>query len=315
MTRSGQARLRYPGGKRFAFTIFDDCDNSTVKNTRPFYDLLARLGMRTTRTVWTLNSTDVHPNWTNSGTLEDPEYREFAQELQALGFEIASHGASMMTSTRDRIRRGLEIFRETFGRYPRSHANHGSNRDNLYWFRARFRSRLLRGLFSGLLLRHGQSSEGHRPGSPYFWGDLCRQYIAYVRGFTFPVTDLFSVHRNILYRDPDTPFVNSWFSACHAPDVQAFNHLLNPRNQEQLAEGGVCIVATHGAGFTRNGEVNPETRRLLELLATKDGWFVPVSTLLDHLQHLGFGRPISPAERRLIELRWLRHALRRGVGR
>jgi hypothetical protein len=310
------AALRFPGGKRFAFTIFDDCDNSTVANTRPFYALLERLGMRTTKTVWSLNSADVHPNWRGSSTLEDPEYRAFAQELQSRGFEVASHGASMMSSPRDRIRRALDTFREAFGHYPRCHANHGSNRDNLYWFQDRFRSRLLRVLYACRLAGKTHRSEGHVPGSPYFWGDLCREHIAYVRAFTFPVTNVLSVHRNVLYRDPETEFVNFWFSASHAGNVHAFNRLLQPDRQAALARGGVSIVATHGAaGFVRNGEVNAETRRLLELLAEKDGWFVPVSTLLDSLRLQGLGQPIPLVERRLLELRWLCHALRRGVGR
>lgn len=305
--------LEYPDGRRFAFTIFDDCDNSTVKNTRPFYDLLERLGFRTTKTVWAIRSPDVHPNWAGSRTLADPEYREFTQELQLRGFEIASHGASMMSSPRDRTRWALEVFAETFGHYPRAFSNHGSNRENIYWFDARFRSGLLRTVYARTVGRHAGRSEGHRRSSPYFWGDLCRAHIDYARGFTFPAIDLFRVHRHVLYRDPGTRYVNYWFSACHAPDVATFNAVL--AQQARLARGGLCIVATHAAGLVHHGEVHPETRRLLEQLAGKCGWFVPVSTLLDYLRHHGFGGPIPPRERRMIEWRWLYHALRRGAGR
>lgn len=316
MKRAGAIRLRYPEGKHFAFTIFDDCDNGIVENTKPFYDLLERLGMRTTKTVWSLDSQDVHPNWRGSRTLEDPDYRALARSLHERGFEIASHGASMMSSVRDRTVRALEMFRETFGHYPRSYANHGGNRENIHWSETRFRSRVLQRLYAWRVTRDTDHSEGHVPGSPYFWGDLCRDHIEYVRGFTFPVINLLSVHRNILYRDPATECVNFWFSASHAPDPEAFNALLQPARQEKLArEGGVCIVATHaGSGFVKNGEVNPETRRLLELFAARDGWFVPVSTLLDYLRLQGFGRPIPFGERRALEFRWLFHAIRRGVG-
>lgn len=308
-------RCPFPGRKRFAFTIFDDCDNSTVAKSRPFYDLLTRLEMRTTKAVWALNSADAHPNWRGSSTLEDPEYREFAQELQSRGFEIASHGASMMSSVRERTMRALELFKETFGHYARCYANHGRNRENVYWFEARFRSRVLRLLYARVVNGDARQCEGHVIGSPYFWGDLCRQHIEYVRGFTFPRTNLFSVHRNILYRDRGTEYVNLWFSASHASDVKAFNELLKPVCQEKLSrEGGVCIMATHAAGFVQNGEVNRETCRLLELLAEKDGWFVPVSTLLDYLRAQGFGRSMPWVERRAIELRWLAYAVRRGVG-
>ena len=57
-----------------------------------------------------------------------------------------------------------------------------------------------------------------------------------------------------------------------------------------------------------------ETVRLLERLATRGGWFVPVSTLLDHLRSVGLGSPIGALDRRAIELRWLRHAICRGAG-
>ncbi|MBI2524693.1 MAG: hypothetical protein HYV93_01805 [Candidatus Rokubacteria bacterium] len=309
-------RRRFPGGKRFAFTVFDDCDNATVANTRPFYRLLEHLGMRTTKTVWSLGAEDVHPNWVGSSTLEDPEYRDFARELQAHGFEIASHGVSMMSATRSRTLRGIELFAGTFGHPPRTHANHGDNRDNLYWLDGRFRSRLLGLLYRYRAVRNGQSSEGHVPRSPYFWGDLGHKHIDYVRGFTFPATDLLSVHPRPLYADAATPFVNFWFSACHAPSVAAFNALLRPERQERLVRaGGISIVATHvAAGFVEHGEVRSDTRALLEALAARDGWFVPVATLLDHLRAGGLGGPLPAAERRRVELRWLFSAARRGAG-
>jgi hypothetical protein len=36
----------WPGGKDFAFTIFDDADSQTLENGRPTYGLLAELGFR-----------------------------------------------------------------------------------------------------------------------------------------------------------------------------------------------------------------------------------------------------------------------------
>lgn len=312
---TSRSPLVLPDGKRFAFTIFDDTDNATVANTRPFYELLASLGMRTTKSVWCFDSADAHPNWAGSATLADPDYRAYACELQARGFEIGFHGASMMSSLRARVQRALDLFHDTFGHYPRSYAHHASNQENLYWGPARFRLPLLRLLYARFGMRDAPHSSGHLAGSPYFWGDLCQQSIAYVRGFTFPVLDLFSVHRHILYRDPTMTFVNFWFSATHAPNVETFNALLRPSGPSALREGGVCIIATHlASGFVQNGAVHPETRRLLESLAQQNGWFVPVSTLLDYLRQQGFGQPISLSERWLMELRWGWYALRRGAG-
>ena len=42
----------WPGGKSFAFTIFDDPDSQTLEAGREVYALLADLGFRTTKGVW-----------------------------------------------------------------------------------------------------------------------------------------------------------------------------------------------------------------------------------------------------------------------
>ena len=309
--------LRLPAGKRFAFTILDDCDNATVENSAAFYDLLEQLGMRTTRTIFVLDSDDVHFYWKRSKTLQDDAFRAQTLELHSRGFEIASHGASMMSSTRDQTARALDVFYQTFGQYPRVHANHGHNRDNLYWLGARFRSRLIARLYGWRAVSDGLASEGHTTGSPYFWGDLCQKHVEYVRGFTYPMLDLRTLNKSLLYRDPATPYVNFWFSTAHAYDVEEFNELLSPERQDALErDGGISIVTTHVAkGFIRHGEVEPTTRKLLERLAARDGWFVPVSTLLDHLRDEAYGRPLGWLERRLMEIRWARAAVRRGIGR
>ena len=44
--------MRFPGGKRFAFTIMDDTDDATVQNVGPVYEALYSLGMGATKTVW-----------------------------------------------------------------------------------------------------------------------------------------------------------------------------------------------------------------------------------------------------------------------
>jgi hypothetical protein len=309
--------LNLPAGKRFAFTILDDCDNATAENSAPFYDLLTDLGMRTTRTVWMFDSEDVHSYWRRSRTMEDDRFRTHALELHRRGFEIASHGASMMSSPRERTARALELFRETFGHYPRLHANHGYNRENLYWLGDRFKSWLMARLYAWRAVSDGLASEGHVPTSSYFWGDLCQRHVDYVRGFTYPMLDLQSLKGSLLYQDPTTPFVNFWFSASHAFDVHAFNDLLSLDRQDALErDGGISIVTTHVAkGFVDNGMVDPTSRKLLESLAARDGWFVPVSTLLDHLRGQQYGKPLGWLERRATELRWATGAARRGVGR
>src|SRR5262249_3541559 len=183
----------FPDGKRFAFTVIDNTDVATVENVAPVYALLERLGMRTTKTVWPLRYADGESNFASSQTLDDPEYLAFNLDLQRRGFEIASHGATMESSARDRTLAGLERMRSTFGGYPIVHANHANNRENLYWGSDRLDDALVRAAYR-LTIRGPDNFEGHVEASPYWWGDVARQRIPYVR--------------NLNDKPPDVPTIN-----------------------------------------------------------------------------------------------------------
>src|SRR5580698_5679034 len=101
---------KFPGDKRFAFSIFDDTDLSTVGNVYPVYRLLAELGIRTTKSVWPLAS--VNEGWHGGSSLQDAEYLRFVLALKEQGFEIALHNVRNHDSPRDLIASGLEKFRE-----------------------------------------------------------------------------------------------------------------------------------------------------------------------------------------------------------
>ena len=45
-------RIRWPDGKDFAFTIFDDTDCATYATVRDVYAFLRDCGLRTTKSVW-----------------------------------------------------------------------------------------------------------------------------------------------------------------------------------------------------------------------------------------------------------------------
>jgi hypothetical protein len=308
---------RFPGGARFAFTVIDDTDVATVENVRPIYRLLESLGMRSTKTVWPVRCEEGSRNFSLSETLDDRHYRDFVVDLHARGFEIAFHGATMESSTRERTARALERFRGVFGAPPRVHANHSFNRDNLYWGVGRLDDPALRLLYRVALPQRPDFYQGHCPGSPYWWGDLCLEQIEYVRNLTFSEINLLCVNPSMPYRDPGRPYVRWWFSAADAEGVDEFNHLLQPENQRRLdAEGGVCIIATHfGKGFARASKPNPETQRLLELLAARNGWFPAVGELLDWLRarHQSDGLPSS--EWRRMQWRWARDLVARRLRR
>jgi hypothetical protein len=57
-------------------------------------------------------------------------------------------------------------------------------------------------------------------------------------------------------------------------------------------------------GFVKRGVVKSRTEHLLRRLARRDGWFVPVSTLLDFLREERKTSIIPAAELLAMELRW-----------
>lgn len=281
--------MLFPANKRFAFSILDDTDDATLQNVKPVYDVLRKLGFRTTKTVWPLDCPEGSRIFFAAETLQNKPYLNFVRELVNDGFELAFHGATMESSHRERTIQGLEFLKEEFGNYPRLFCNHGQNRENLYWGYKRFQTPLLRRLLRLARKESPQYYMGEIEGSDYFWGDLCKEYFTYVRNFTFHQVDLLAVNPNMPYRLPETKYVNYWFSTADAPDVHAFNRLFtNDRIDNLERDGGVCIVSTHlGKGFVKNGELNTDTANIFRYLVGKSGWFVPVSSVLDHLVNSG----------------------------
>jgi glycosyltransferase involved in cell wall biosynthesis len=294
---------RFPNGSKFAFSIFDDTDLSTVENVAPIYSLLSEIGMRTTKSVWPLASVaDAH---VGGASLQNPEYLAFVLGLKRKGFEIALHNVRNSCSTRSEVETGLDEFKRLIGHDPRVHTNHAGNRENLYWGPARFST--VAPFYRAMTSLHHRKFEGHIESSSYFWGDLCRQRIDYVRNFVFREINLDRINPTMPYRDEQRPFVNMWFSSSDASDHTTFCELLSEANQDRLEEEhGICIAYTHLAcGFVNEGVVHPRVEYLLRRLARKSGWFVPVSSLLDCLRQQHQTTSISGTELETMEREWL----------
>lgn len=294
--------LRWPDGRKFAFTIIDDTDHATLDKIQPVYSLLAELGILITKTVWVLPAPD-DARWGGAETLEDPEYRAFVVALQEAGFEIALHGVRGTSTTRETIREGLVRYSAVLGKGPRIHVNHSQNSDNLYWGEARlppWRRKLH-------LHRKGPSASlGHEPGTPYFWGDLCQSTVDYVRALCFSGIDTLACDPFMPYHDARYPLVKAWFSCSNAADIHAFRRLLTKENIRALADsGGACILYTHfgSPGFvTDDGKVAGDVRDALVALSREPGWFRPVSEVLDFLRGRQL-RLLTPIQRFRIETR------------
>jgi hypothetical protein len=304
--------VAWPDGRRFAFTIFDDPDGQSLATSRLVYRFLADLGFRTTIAVWPLAA----ERDLNSGgeTCANPEYLDHLRTLEAEGFEIGWHNAAPQTSTREETLAGLDHFRRFFGHDPYSMANH-YNGEALYWADARL-SGLRRRLYL-LLTRYRQANRhfGHIQDHPWFWGDFCRERIRYCRNFVFSDLNTLGACPWMPYYDPERPWVNRWFAASEGAQGPAFRKTLAERNQDLVEEqGGAAIVYTHfGHGFVENGRLNPEFVRLMERLSRKNGWFVPTSTLLDHLADRRGVFTLDGRTRRSVEWRWLGEKVFRGT--
>lgn len=235
-------RLPFPEGKRFAFTIFDDTDGATVANVKPVYDLLLQLGIMATKSVWVFGTNATQSMWHHSQTLTDDAYLSFIRWLSKHGFEIAFHNASASSSVREVTLSAIERFKELLGCYPKVHANHLSNRENLYWGRDRLDLPLLK-FFMGFK-RKSSAFVGHDPHSPYFWGDICQKYITYVRSFVFREINLMRINPTLPYRDPNRPLVRYWFSSSEGGKVSSFNQLISLKSQDRLEDEGAFVSCT-----------------------------------------------------------------------
>lgn len=303
----------WPGGRQFAFTVFDDPDGLT-RDARLFvYPLLAELGFRTTRAVWPLGPL---PGTEFFGeTCASREYREDAQRFQENGFEIAYHNAAPHSSSRAQIIESLDRFREYFGSDPSSMANHMENADSMYWGAARL-SGVRKPIYNAMTRgRNKDRFLGHVPGSEFYWGDVCQARIRYCRNFVFRDINTLLACPIMPYGDPDRPFVQAWFSAADGTDCESFVKAISEQNQDRLeAQGGLCILYTHfGKYFAENNHINPEFERLLKRLSRKNVWFAPVSTILDYLRQQNGACVITPAQRARLEWRWLREKALRGT--
>ncbi len=312
-------KITWSDGKRFAFTIVDDTDCTTLENGPKVYDFLNSIGIRSTKTVWIFDGEVRDDNRDIIGdTCENPEYLAWVQSLQKMGFEIALHNVSWSQSKRERVLQGLELFKHYFGAYPKMLIQHNDTVENesLYWGRQRltFPANLL---FDVLTLINPKSKNSHiyqgaDETSPYFWGDICKEKIRYVRNFIFSNSNTLKVCPEMPYYDPSKPYVNKWFASAEAPDAASFNALVHKENMARLeAENGCCIVYTHlGKNFVKDNSLDPVFEQNMKELAERDGWFATASEILDYIGTYQNAKRISPFARFRLELKWLLHKIK-----
>ncbi len=307
-------KLEWPDGKKFAFTVFDDTDRGTVANLAPVYDLLADLGLRTTKSVWPIRGSG--EAMIPGDTCEDPEYLEWVRRLQSQGFEIGFHNATFHTSERSHTITAIDRFKALFGHDPKTFANHASNGEAIYWGRARLSGARAVAYDTVRWLTNRPRFSGHVEESPLFWGDISRERIRYVRNFVYPDINTLAQCPQMPYHDPERPFVNYWYASTEGATVDEFCDSIESSCQDRLEkEGGACIMYTHfGKGFVENGKLHKRFADLMTELAARDGWFPTTGELLDYLHARGRGQNITAKERVNLESRWIAGIVKRKLG-
>jgi len=305
-------KIEWPDGKRAAFTVFDDTDNTTLENGPPVYRHLTELGLRITKSVWP--SAPTERQRVGGSTLADPAYLEWVRSLQRDGHEIGYHNATDHPSTRGQTIEALDRFEELFGAPPRVGADHSGNIEALYWGPKRLTGvrALAYGRAQKVMRPNRPDFSGEDPTSEYFWGDVCRERITYWRNFCFDEIDLFRVSPRMPYHDSRRPYVNYWFTSTDGSTGPRFVRHLTPEGLDRLESGGgLCVMYTHfGVGFAPGGRLDPEFARAMEEVASRSFWVAPVSEVLDHVRAQLGPVQLSDAERRRLENRWVLDRLR-----
>jgi hypothetical protein len=277
---------RYPDGKDFAFTITDDPDYSNLEDKIIIYNFLDSLGFKTTVPVWVsdnLHGSGEQGTLTNTRGIatSNPNYLQYIQGLQEKGFEICLHTVSPGNDLREETLSGYELFKQQFGHYPNININHANNLENIYWGGDRFSNPFMKYIYSLI----EPAFEGNKVGSRYFLGDILKSKTKYVRGWATDNINTLSVNKSMPYHLQDKPYVNYWFGCSDGYNYDKFMKLISDKNMQRLvSERGTSIIYTHFAyGFIDKGSnsINKTFKANLKKISQLNGWFVPVSNILD----------------------------------
>ncbi|MBN1183214.1 MAG: hypothetical protein JXB49_13050 [Bacteroidales bacterium] len=314
--------LFWPNSKSFAFTIIDDTDESNLENVPKVYDYLYSKRILTTKSVWVRDgdSSELY-NEEKGTTLQDAEYLNWVKSLRKKGFEICLHSISWSASTRDQILAGFDFFENLFGKCNVlvQHNDHKPN-ESIYWGSKRLIIPL--NYIYEIATRfnpRGVSSriyQGEKMRSDYFWGDICKNKVEFIRSLVFPEINLFNITPYVIYKRKWTPYVNNWFISSEAPDVTSFVNLLSSDNIENLAnQNGLCIIYTHfGDNFVVDGVLNESFKRVIDDLSQRNGWFVPASEIFSYLEKKNNGiRKLTYSEEFILSWKWLKWKIFHGT--
>lgn len=289
MPSSERAFLPFGPERSCVIAVTDDTDFFQFETTAPVYALIDSLGLRVTKTVWAFDHED-HPPERAGLSLADPDYLAWVEREMDAGHEIVLHSATAGHDTRSATTAAHTVVEELTGQKPSMVIFHSTNKEAFYWGSERLPSPVLRYLYERRAGR--RSFEGDDPGSRYYWVDVSRRLVKYVRGYTTNDVNTLRLCPSMPYEDPWTPDAPLWCASSNGRLAGEFIALLSPRNVEALRrENGVSIVYTHFASeFTSPGadgryRVTPQARETLVRCGTDPAVeFVPAGEVLDRLR-------------------------------
>ncbi|NLL15012.1 MAG: hypothetical protein GX267_16540 [Fibrobacter sp.] len=273
-----------PGSYMAAVSITDDPDDSSFPKLKAVYDFLMETDFPVTRAMW------VYPKTEYSGTppikndptaplLNDPECLQYCKKLHSKGFEICLHGASSGNNDRKRTLDALNFLEEHFEPSP-IFICHSKNAENLYWDANTANSPVEKML---LQLYTKNRCFGEIPDSRYFWGDICREKINYIRLYRTRSLNTLAFNPSMPYHDFSKPFVNYWFSATKG----YIPKLLSEKNLDELcSENGAGILYQYMHKYVNDDLAIPkQLREAMERVAA-DGRILkkPASFILNRLK-------------------------------
>jgi hypothetical protein len=114
----------------FTLVLSNDPDHGLLHNDKKAFSALNKIGVKITHSVFCKLEDDKSPlakhcNVKETSSLSDPRYVDFLLKMRERGNEIAFHGYSQISNSRESFLNGLEIYKSIFDEYPYTYIEHG----------------------------------------------------------------------------------------------------------------------------------------------------------------------------------------------
>jgi hypothetical protein len=144
--------------------------------------------------------------------------------------------------------------------------------------------------------------------SEYFWGDLHKKHITYIRNHELRNIDTLGTDPLTPYIDPNRQqYANYWFSCTFAPNQDVFASAFTSANLHKLSEkNGTSIISTHLGYYNVDGIIDIRFKNIIqELRHVYSAHFMPVTALLNRRadQRQTSGKKAYPIIGRFAKLR------------